>query len=198
MPFKHPSRPITPRMDGLLSSADDWFYSGNISMLDGPVYRESKNIDKIHFGCDENNIYFRLYINKNSGEISFAERISQFYIYLRNATKVQQRAYIRLISRTDNFYPILSEKFENELTLTLVKDTFYPPRLSKVLHQNMWTLANPEGLKITNKEVIDVTLPFDLLGAERGDTVEFFIANTDMGVKNTYIPQEILLSVTRD
>lgn len=198
MPFKHPSRPITPRMDGLLSSADDWFYSGNISMLDGPVYRESKNIDKIHFGCDENNIYFRLYINKNSGEISFAERISQFYIYLRNATKVQQRAYIRLISRTDNFYPILSEKFENELTLTLVKDTLYPPRLSKVLHQNMWTLANPEGLKITNKEVIDVTLPFDLLGAERGDTVEFFIANTDMGVKNTYIPQEILLSVTRD
>ena len=198
VPFKHSKRNITPRMDGSFKSADDWYNSGSISMLDGPVYRENKNIDKINFGCDSENIYFRLHVNKGSGEISFADRINQFYIYTRNATNVSERAYIRLISKTDNPYPILLEKFERELTLTLIKDTLYPIRMAAVLHPNMWTLDNPEGIKIVYDDVIDVCIPFEKLGIQYGETVEFFMANTDSGIKNTYIPQEILLSLNRE
>ena len=198
VPFKHPVRSITPKMDGLIESYDDWFYSGSMSLLDGPVFRENKNVDKILFGCDNNNIYFRLHVNKGSGEISFIDRINQFYIYMRNATNINNRAYIRLISKTDNAYPILREKFEHELTLTLVKDTLYPPRLASCLHPNMWTLSSPENIVIVYNDVIDVTIPFDMLGIKNGETVEFFMANTDSGVKNTYIPQEILLSMTRN
>ena len=120
VPFKHPKRHITPQMDGLNKSSDDWYNSGTISMIDGPVFRENKNVDKINFGCDKDNIYFRLHVNKGSGEISFVDRINQFYIYTRNASKTNDRAYIRLISKTDNPYPILLEKFEHELTLTLI------------------------------------------------------------------------------
>ncbi len=197
MPFKHPTRMISPRLDGLLESYDDWYHSGNISMLDGPVFRENKNVEKIHFGCDENYVYFRLHVNKNATESTFVDRINQFYIYIRNASNIGNRAYIRLISKTDNPYPILREKFEHELALTLIKDTLYPPRLTSCLHPNMWTLANPEGIRIEFKDVIDVAIPFDLLGAKQGETIEFFMANTDSGVKNTHIPQEILLSLTR-
>ncbi len=198
VPFKHQKSAISPRVDGLVSSSDDWRDSGFISMLDGPVFRENKNVDKINFGCDSENIYFRLHINKGSGEISFVDRINQFYIYIRNASRINDRAYIRLISKTDNPYPILTEKFEHELTLTLLKDTLYPPRFTTVLHPNMWTLDNPEGIKIVFEDVIDVCIPFDKLDVRRGETVEFFMANTDSGVKNTYIPQEILLSMTRE
>lgn len=197
MPFKHQTGAITPRMDGLLNSYDDWYHAGNIGMLDGPVFRENKNVEKIHFGCDKDNVYFRLHINKNSAESSFIERINQFYIYIRNASNIGNRAYIRLISNTDNPYPILREKFEYELTLTLVKDTLYPPRLTTCLHPNMWTLANPDGINIVYNEVIDISIPFDKLGVKQGETVEFFMANTDSGVKNTHIPQEMLLSMTR-
>ena len=197
VPFRHPKRSITPRMDGLNSSYDDWYNAGSLSLLDGPVFRENKNVDKILFGSDENNIYFRLHVNKGSGEISFVDRINQFYIYTRNASKIGNRAYIRLISKTDNPYPLLVEKFEHELTLTLIKDTLYPPRLTAVLHPNIWTLDNPEGIKIVYEDVIDICIPFDKLGIETGETVEFFMANTDSGVKNTYIPQEILLSMLR-
>lgn len=197
VPFRHPKRSITPRMDGLNSSYDDWYNAGSLSLLDGPVFRENKNVDKILFGSDENNIYFRLHVNKGSGEISFVDRINQFYIYTRNASKIGNRAYIRLISKTDNPYPLLVEKFEHELTLTLIKDTLYPPRLTAVLHPNIWTLDNPEGIKIVYEDVIDICIPFDKLGIETGETVEFFMANTDSGVKNTYIPQEILLSMVR-
>lgn len=198
IPFKRPSRSISPKMDGLYSSDGDWYNSGLISLLDGPVHRENKNVDKILFGCDEKNMYFRLHVNKNSSDMSFMERINQFYIYVRNATHAGMRAYIRLISKTDNPYPILREKFENELTLTLVKDTLYPPRLSTCLHQNMWTLANPEGVKLVYNDVVDLSIPFDTIGIDHGETVEFFLANTDSGVKNTYIPQEIMLSMERE
>ena len=184
-------------MDGLIESYDDWYHSGSMSLLDGPVFRENKNVDKIYFGCDDKNMYFRLHINKGTGDASFIDRINQFYIYIRNATNIGNRAYIRLISKTDNPYPILREKFESELTLTLVKDTLYPPRLTTCLHPNLWTLSNPEGVNIVYKDVIDVSIPFDTLGVQNGETVEFFMANTDSGVKNTYIPQEILLSMTR-
>ena len=198
MPFKHPSKSISPKMDGLNESSEDWYHSGTISLLDGPVFRENKNVDKIQYGCDDKNIYFRLHVNKSSGEHSYISRINQFYLYLRNASNVGNRAYIRLISKTDNPYPILSEKFEHEITFTLIKDTLYPPRIANCLHTNMWTLGSPDNVSIVYKEVADVAISFDTLGVEHGETVEFFLANTDSGVKNTYIPQEILLSVTRD
>ena len=185
-------------MDGSSLSVKDWVNAGTMSLLDGPVFRENKNVDKIDFGCDATNIYFRLHVNKGSGEKSFAERINQFYIYMRNATRMCERAHIRLISKTDNPYPILTEKFEHELTLTLVKDKLYPPRLTVVLHPDMWTLDNPEGITVVSDEVIDISIPFDKLDVKNGETIEFFIANTDSGIKNTYIPQEIMLSMTRN
>ena len=92
----------------------------------------------------------------------------------------------------------MREKFERELALTLIKDTLYPVRLTSCLHPNMWTLADPEKVKIVYNDVIDVAIPFDVLGINYGDTVEVFIANTDSGVKNTYLPQEILLSLKRE
>ncbi len=198
VPFKMPKKPISPSMDGLSRSSVEWFNAGTMTLLDGPVFRENKNVDKIDFGCDEKNIYFRLHVNKGSGEISFVDRINQFYIYMRNATRLCDRAHIRLISKTDNPYPILTEKFEHELTLTLVKDTLYPPRLTAVLHPDMWTLDNPDGITIVYEDVIDVCIPFEKIGIQSGETVEFFMANTDSGVKNTYIPQEILLSMSRE
>ena len=197
IPFKLPKRNFTPSMDGSSLSVKDWVNAGTMSLLDGPVFRENKNVDKIDFGCDATNIYFRLHVNKGSGEKSFAERINQFYIYMRNATRMCERAHIRLISKTDNPYPILTEKFEHELTLTLVKDKLYPPRLTVVLHPDMWTLDNPDGIDIVYDDVIDISIPFDKLGVRRGEKVEFFMANTDSGVKNTYIPQEMLISMDR-
>lgn len=197
VPLKHPARAITPKMDGLVESIHDWYYSGNITLIDGPVFREGKNVDKILFGCDSDNIYFRLNVNKGN-EPAIINKISQFYIYFRNASSIKNRAFIRLISKTDSPYPILLEKFEHELALTLLRDTLYPPRLTTCLNPNMWTLANPEGININYKDVIDLTIPFDMLGVEKGETLEFFLANTDSGVKNTYIQQEILLSLTRE
>lgn len=198
VPFKHSKRAITPRMDGLLHSFEDWYNAGAISMLDGPVYKENKNVEKIYFGCNNKNIYFRLHINKEITETTNLNKINQFYIYIRNASKRRERAYIRLINKTDNAYAILSEKFEYELALTLVNDALYPPRLATVLHPNIWTLDSTDDILIVYRDVIDICIPFDKIGISEGETAEFFMANTDSGVKNSAISQEFLLSVFRD
>ncbi len=198
VPFKLPKRSISPKSDGLNSSSNDWINAGTIAMIDGPVFRENKNVDRIDFGCDKNNIYFRLYVNKTSQEINYADKINQFYIYTRNSSKIGSRAHIRLISRTDSPYPILTEKFEHELTITLVKDTLYPLRMTTVLHPDIWTLDDPDGIKMTYKDCIDLCIPFDKLKISQGESVEFFMANTDSAVRNTYIPQEVLLTLTRE
>ena len=103
-----------------------------------------------------------------------------------------------MISKTDNLSPILLEKFEHELSLTLIKDTLYPPRLTTCRHQDIWTLDSAEGINIVYKDAIDISIPFNLLNIDHGETLEFFIANTDSGVENTHLSQEILLSLTRD
>ena len=162
------------------------------------IFRESKNVDKIHFGCDDKNMYFRLHLNKGNGEMSFIERINQFYIYARNASRLGSRAHIRLISRNDNPYPILTEKFEHEFTITLVKNTLYPLRMTTVLHPDVWTLDNPEGIKMVYEDVIDLSIPFDKVGINDGESIEIFMANTDSAVRNTYLPQEVLLTLNRE
>ena len=197
VPFRLPKGNISPSIDGLNKSSIQWIDSGSINMLDGPVYRENKIIDKINFGCDEDNIYFRLHVNKHSSDISYFEKINQFYIYTRNSSKLNNRAHIRLISRTDTPYPILTEKFEHELTLTFIKNTLYPLRLITVNYPEIWTLDNPDGIDIVYNELIDVCIPFDKLGIAKGESIEFFMANTDSAVRNTCIPQEVLLSLNR-
>ncbi|MCQ2738985.1 MAG: glycoside hydrolase family 57 protein [bacterium] len=197
IPLKRPSQNISPKMDGSSLSDYAWNNSGAVRLLDGPIHRENKNIDKINFGCDSNNMYFRLHINKCVPEKNLIDKISQFYIYLRNATKIGTRAYVRLISKSDNLSPVLTEKFENELTLTFVKDTLYPPRLLTCTQQDTWTLANSENVRIAYDDVIDITVPFESVGVQEGETVEFIMANTDSGVKSSYFPHEIVLSLKR-
>ena len=48
------------------------------------------------------------------------------------------------------------------------------------------------------EDVIDICIPFDKLGINQGESIEFFMANTDSAVKNTYIPQEVLISMNRE
>ena len=39
----------------------------------------------------------------------------------------------------------------------------------------MWTLANPDGIKIVYNDVIDIAIPFDILGIGQNETIELFM-----------------------
>ena len=39
---------------------------------------DKENVDKIYYGCDNENLYLRLHVNKNMSENSFLDRIFSF------------------------------------------------------------------------------------------------------------------------
>ena len=61
----------------------------------------------------------------------------------------------------------------------------------------MWVLQSDKTIGVAYDEVLDLRIPFDLLEIKNGETLEFVFINANYGVKDFYIPNEMVLSVTR-
>lgn len=199
-PSRYPKNIIRPSVDGLDSSASDeeWVNAGCIGMPDGPVLQENKLVDKIYFGSDEKNFYLRLCLNNYYQDVlNQTGTIHQLYVYMKNASKKQILSPIRLINKTENIFPIMREKYHNELRLSLINGILYPAQLTKSIQGGLWVIQNARDLKVVYKNVIDICLPFDYVDVEPDENLEFFFANASFGIKESFIPQDVLLSVHR-
>lgn len=199
-PSSSPRRAITPKIDGIDTPDDDeWLNAGCIEVPDGPILGENKLFDKICYGADENNFYLRLYISDFfQSNYSTNPILHQMYIYMRNADKKQLLSPIRLINKTENIFPIMKEKFHNELRISMMDNKLYPIRFTKAMQGGLWTLHNAaKDVKIAFQKVIDVSIPFDTLSVSHGQRLEFFFANANFGIKDSFLPQDVLLNIKR-
>lgn len=199
-PSKYPKSLITPQIDGkdITDENDEWNNAGCIEIPDGPVLRESKLFEKIRFGNDDENFYLKFHLNKyikNSDELS--KRTYQMYIYMRKAGRKQALAPVRLVNKTQNISPISMEKFHNEIQIAIRKDSLQFLRLIKAIPGDMWVLSNTKSMETAYDEVLDLKIPFDSLDIKNGETLEFIFINANFGIKDFYIPNEMVLSVTR-
>lgn len=202
-PSRYPKSSITPKIDGNDGEDDEeWINAGCINMPDGPVLQENKLFDKICYGADENNFYLRLFLNnfyqenasKNEANNS---NMQQMYVYMRNSDKKQLQSPIRLINKTENIFPIMREKFHSELMLSIMENKLYPIQLIKSMQGGLWTLQDTKDVNVAFKKVIDVSIPFEKLDVEPGESLEFFFASANFGIKDSFIPQDVLLNVQR-
>lgn len=198
-PSRYPKSNISPKMDGFDTPEDeDWLNAGCISMPDGPVLQENKVFDKVCYGADENNLYLRLYINNFFQENPTDNHIlHQLYIYIRNCDKKQLQSPIRLASKTENIFPIMREKFHNELRVSIMGNQLYPIHLIKSIQSGLWAVQNSKDIKSAYEKVIDISVPFEYLDVGPGERLEFFFANAVFGIKDTFIPQDVLLTLQR-
>lgn len=199
-PSKYPKSLITPEINGknVISDEDIWNNAGCIEIPDGPVLRESKLFEKIRFGNDNDNFYLKFHLNKyikNNPDLT--QRTYQMYIYLRKTGRKQALAPVRLINKTQNILPISMEKFHNEIQLSIQDDKLQLLRLVKAIPGDMWVLENAKPIETAYDEVLDLKIPFDVLDIKAGETLEFLFINAHLGVKDFYIPNEMVLSVTR-
>ena len=199
-PSKYPKSLISPAINGksIISEDDDWNNAGFIEIPDGPVLRESKLFEKIRFGNDKDYFYLRFHLNKyikNNEELK--KRTFQMYIYLRKTGRKQALAPTRLINKTQNIPPIAMEKFHNEIQIAIRKDELQFLRLIKAIPGDMWILGNTKTIEVAYDEVLDLKIPFDVLDIKNGETLEFIFINANFGIKDFYIPNEMVLSVTR-
>lgn len=198
-PSRYPKSKISPRIDGIDGPDDgEWLNAGCINMPDGPVLHENKLFDKICYGADENNFYLRLYLSNFYQENPQKNSIMhQMYIYMRNCDRKQLQSPIRLINKTENIFPIMREKFHNELRISVLENKLYPAQLIKSMQGGLWAIQNAKDLKIAFQKVIDISVPFENLDVEHGERLEFFFANANFGIKDSFIPQDVLLNVQR-
>ncbi len=199
-PSKYPKSLISPVLDGknVTNENDIWNNAGFIEIPDGPVLRESKLFDKIRFGNDENNFYLKFHLNKYIRENSdLTKRTYQMYIYLRKASNRQVLAPVRLINKTQNISPVSMEKFHNEIQIAIRNDKLQLLRIIKAIPGDMWVLEQEKSIETAYNEVLDLKIPFELLDIKYGETLEFLFVNANYGIKDFYIPNEMVLSVTR-
>ena len=89
------------------------------------------------------------------------------------------------------------EKFHNEIQIAIRNDKLQLLRLIKAVPGDMWVLEQSKKIETAYDEVLDVKIPFELLEIKAGETLEFLFVNANYGVKDFYIPNETVLSVTR-
>lgn len=198
-PSRYPKNTISPTIDGLQESDDEeWLNAGCIDMPDGPVLKENKLFDRICYGVDENNFYLRLYVsNFLQGECVTNPILHQMYIYMRNCDRKQLQSPVRLINKTENISPIMREKFHNELRISMMENKLYPMRLTKAIQGGLWAMQDTKDVKMAYQKVIDVGIPFESLDIAPGERLEFFFANANFGIKDSFSPQDIILNIQR-
>jgi alpha-amylase/alpha-mannosidase (GH57 family) len=199
-PSKYPRALISPEINGkkVVEEQDVWNNAGYIEIPDGPVLRESKLFDKIRFGNDENNFYLKFNLNKYIKQNpDLTKRAYQMYIYLRKANHKQALSPVRLINKTTNITPVSMEKFHNEIQIAIRNDKLQLLRLIKAIPGDMWVMESSKSIETAYDEVLDLKIPFDILGIKEGETLEFLFVNANYGIKDFYIPNEMVLSVVR-
>ena len=196
-PSNYPTSLISPNITGKENSKG-WENAGVIEIPDGPVLRESKLFEKIKYGNDNDNFYLRFYLNKyiknNAGPLN---RTYQMYIYLRKSGRTQALSPIRLVNKSSNVSPIAMEKFHNEIQISIRDDELRFLRIVNAIPGDMWVLGNYKCMETSYDEVLELRIPFDVLEIAQGDTLEFLFVNANYGMTDFYIPNEMILSVTR-
>ncbi len=197
-PSRYPKGEFTPVINGKEKDDESWLNAGCISIPDGPVLKEDKFYDKICFGYDKDNLYLRFYINEYTKNIpSMAKHVNQMYVYMRNQNKKQTLSPIRIIQKTESLLPISKEKFHNEMQLCIYNGEINIIRLVEAIPNNLWAIANSKNIKAVYDNVVDLSIPFDDIDIGKGDTLEFVFINANFGIKDFYIPNEMLLTIKR-
>lgn len=198
-PTRYPKKTISPKIDGMGEINDEeWLNAGCINIPDSPVLHESKLFDRVCYGSDETNFYLRLYLSDSiQGAYSTNPILHQMYIYMRNGDRQQLQSPVRLINKTENISPIMREKFHNELRISMMDNKLYPMRLTRAMQGGMWAIQDTKDIKIVYRKVVDVSIPFESLDVRNGEKLEFFFANANFGIKDSFSPQDIMLNVKR-
>ncbi len=199
-PSNYPTGLISPEITGKIidSEEDEWANAGCIEIPDGPVLRESKLFEKIQFGNDNDSFYLRFHLNKYiKNNIAPLQHTYQMYIYLRKSGRTQALSPIRLINKSQNVSPLSMEKFHNEIQVSIRDDELRFMRLIRAIPGDMWVMENYKSIEHSYGDVLDLKIPFDILGIENDETLEFVFINANFGMTDFYIPNEMILSVNR-
>lgn len=193
--LRNPKCNISPKLNcDINDELKEWENAGTIFIPDGPTSNISSLIKNIFFGSDEENIYFRFELNRNSVKMAYEGIQNQIAIYFANRNE-SCLSPIRFISKNDNaIYPILINQFSRE-----VRFAFDSKRISRIFFNKscsygLWSQMLSRNAKVAYKDVIELKIPFEDLGAKQGE-LSFCIIDSTNELINEVYPQDVVIDV---
>ncbi len=195
-PIRHPKKNITPIIDGVKDpDINNWQDAGYILLPDSPTFSSRKVIKGIHYGCDEDKLYFRFDLNKLN--VTEQKEISahQIFMYFRNEHS-ELVSPITLANKKNNIFPIIKNKFSHLVKFSFSKDVIYPIRLGQAINDGLWVIRQHEIL-YAYKDDIEIGIPFEYLNVQKGEKLEFCIIEGRDNIAEAVYPQDIMLDIYR-
>ncbi len=197
-PIRHAIGHISPTIDG---KADDvygeWENAGYIFLPDSPTFSKMKSIKGIYYGCDNENLYFKFEVSRQTVSKTNHFIKNQIHIYLRSPIQTALSP-LRVISRTNNIYPTAKNGFSHEIMFAFNKDDLLPPVLSVAIQGGLWQMKLMKHDKYAYKDVIELKISYKDLGLEENTPVEFCVVSATGGIINEIYPQDVLLTLNNN
>ena len=198
-PLRNPRREITPNINGMVKDNDEWLSAGCIDIPAGPILQENKIFNRIYFGTDKKNLYVRFDINKYllDSKDSFKEYFS-IYIYIKaHNSAFEITSPSRTTNKTDNLLPVLLDGYTHEVNSALTSNRKYPLQYSQAVKDGLWELKWGHHIKYVHKEILEISIPYDDLGINPGESFDFFFITGCSGVTEDIYPKDIPLVLSR-
>ena len=198
-PLRNPRREISPLLNGMIKDNDEWLSAGCIAIPAGPVLQENKLLNRIFFGNDKDNLYLRFDINKYlmDSKESFKEYFS-IYIYIKKYNDAFEiTSPSRTTNKADSLLPILLDGYTHEIKIALTSNRKYPLQFSQAVKDGLWELKWGHHIKYVHKEILEISIPYEDLKINPGESFDFFFITGCSGVTEEIYPKDIPLTLTR-
>lgn len=165
-----------------------------IFVPDSPISNVSRLVKNIYFGRDEENVYFRLELNKNSIKMSIDNLENQIAIYFAT-NDARYYSPIRFVSKNENIiYPIIKNHFSHEIRFVVDNKRVSKIFFNKACQWGLWSQIVSKGAKVAYKDIIELKIPLCDLDAKSGN-LSFFIIDATNELINEVYPQDVLISI---
>ncbi len=198
-PLRNPKREITPNINGMVKDNDEWLSAGCIDIPDGPNLQENKIFNRIYFGSDKDNLYVRFDINKYilDSKDSFKEYFSIYIYFKAYNNSIEITSPSRTTNKTDNLLPVLLDGYTHEVKIALTPNRKYPLQYSTAVKDGLWELKWGHHINYAHKEILEISIPYDDLGIDHGESFDFFFITGCSGVTEDIYPKDVPLVLSR-
>lgn len=189
-----PKKNITPSLScEIEKDTKEWENSGYIFTPDSPTSNISRLIKNINFGYDDENLYLRFELNKNSFKLKKQDFENQIAIYFTSNNQTNFSS-VRFINKNDNVYPIVKNKFNKEVRFVVKQDSLPKLYFVQALERNLWAQGAYKNSKINQKdEIIELKISFSDLDI-KNEEFSYFIMEITNEVINEVYPKDTLIS----
>ena len=103
----------------------------------------------------------------------------------------------RTTNKKDSLLPILLDGYTHEVKFALTSNRKYPLQFSTAVKDGLWELKWNHNIKYVHKEIFEISIPFEDLGIDHGESFDFFFITGCSGVTEEIYPKDIPLTLTR-